>query len=269
MNRNEETNAEPLQLDLFSQPAIAFVGDSAPALQSEPSVAPSARPVSANPTPQKRKRSRRKRGPGLAAKVIMGMSLVVALTFQASAVSLWQQGNGGGLFNAGKRSFKTGDIITIRIDETTDANHQWKTEREKEVTADGTVAPTGNGAGTKNLFGRFVPFINLDYEGKLSSDNQSDRRTSLTATVAAEVLNVLPNGNLQVIARKIMRVNSEEQLIELTGHIRPDDVSASNIVSSNAVANASIKVNGTLRYTNDERPSFLEKAFAFVTGIFF
>lgn len=186
----------------------------------------------------------------------------------AFAVSLWNPG-AGGLFDGSKRVFKTGDIITIRIDENTSALHEWTVEREKEMTVDATAANPGLGAGTKNLFGRFLPFIGADYNSEFKTENESDRKTRLTATVAAQVVNVLPNGNLQIIARKILRVNSEEQLIELTGNVRPADITAENVLSSRVIADASIKVNGTLRYTNDEKPSIIEKVFGFITGIFF
>lgn len=254
MDETKREEGDAVQLELFRS--------------DDPRAAATARPVAAAKTAPERKRSRRKRGPGITAQVALGLSLVMAITLPARSVSLWSQGNGAGLFDAGKRAFKVGDIITIRVQEATNAAENWKSERNKEVKAQGTAAPTGNGAGTQNLFGTFVPFIDLDYKGDIKSDNKSNRNTTLTATVAATVLNILPNGNLQILARKTTRVNSEEQLVELTGNIRPEDVGADNTVSSTAVSDASIKVNGTLRYSNDEHPSIVERIFSFVTGIF-
>lgn len=215
------------------------------------------------------KRARRKsRRPGIARRMIMGMGILLLVGQPVFAVSLWKS-NTNGLFDGAKRYFKTGDIVTILVDERTTALHEWSSEREKQMNVAGTAADPGLGAGTKNLFGRFFPFMGVDYEAEVTTENQSDRNTRLAATVAAQVVNVLPNGNLQVLARKVIRVNSEEQLIELTGNIRPEDITTENVVSSRAIADATIKVNGTLRYTNDEKPSVIERVMGFFTGLFF
>jgi len=194
--------------------------------------------------------------------------LLFAAAAPSFAVSLWQPDKNG-LFDGAKRFFKNGDIITISIDESTNAEHEWKSEREKDVSVAGTAANPGLGAGTKNLFGRFLPFMGMDYNSELKSENTSDRSTTLRATVAAQVVNVLPNGNLQILARKVIRVNSEEQTIELTGNVRPADITPANVLSSRAIADATIKVNGTLRHSGDERPSILEKVTTFIHGLFF
>ncbi len=252
---------EPVQLDLFADapaPAPAAASDSAPALESATGL---------QTLRSKTARPRRRNRMSFAARFIMGMSLVIAVSTPAPSISLWQPTTRS-LYEANRRVFKTGDIITILVQENTSADHQWKSERDKQWEVAGTTTPDGNGAGTKNLLGRFFPFMGLDYQSNFQTDNTSDRRTQLSATVAAEVVNVMPNGNLQIVARKVIRVNSEEQLIEMTGNIRPDDVSENNVVSSTAVADATIKVNGSLRYMNDQRPSPLERIFSFVTGLF-
>lgn len=200
-------------------------------------------------------------------KCIAALAALAILGTSASAVSLWDDKRGG-LFGS-ERNFKVGDIIRIQIQEATNADHEWSQNREKEVTIGATAAAQGAGAGTGNLIGRFLPFMNGEYMSELETENESDRTLVVSALVAAEVVNVLPNGNLQLIARKVIRVNSEEQLIELTGNVRPQDVTPTNIVSSAALADANIKVNGTWRYGNDRKAGLLEKFFSFLTGVFF
>lgn len=217
-----------------------------------------------------RARSRRRRGRmSAAARIITGSCFVIALCIQpAGSVSLWNQSQAPGLYAPVRQSWKVGDIITVYIDEATTADHQWTAERDKEVTIEGGAAAEGAGAGRVNLLGLFFPFMNASYQSEVKSDNNSDRSVTLRATLSAEVVNVLPNGNLQILAKKVTRVNSEEQLIELTGNIRPDDVSASNTVSSAYLADAQIKVNGSLRYTNDAKPGILERIASFLSGLF-
>jgi flagellar L-ring protein precursor FlgH len=248
-----------------------------PAASAEP-VAPvqSVAPVSPETTERvivrrvdnaKPKRSRRRGRSGVAARIIMGMSLVLVVMQPAASTSLWGA-NASSIYTQPVRTFKNGDIITIVINEVTTADHKWKSERDKPWQVTGTASDPGAGAGNKNLFARFFPFMGLDYQSQYTTDNSADRSTNLRSTVAAEVVNVMPNGNLQIVARKVTRVNSEEQLIELTGNIRPVDVSVGNTISSDAIADANIKVNGTLRYTNDTNPSPLERVFSFISGLF-
>jgi len=215
----------------------------------------------------KTRRARRRNRLSYASRVIMGLSLALFICNPVLSISLWSPSSQS-YFIPTRKAFKNGDIIKILIQENSSADQQWTAQRDKQWQVAGTTAPTGDGAGNKNLFGRFFPFMGLDYQSQFQTDNQSDRSTNLSASVAAEVVNVMPNGNIQIIARKVIRVNSEEQLIELMGNIRPEDVSENNIVLSSAIADATIKVNGTLRYMNDQKPSPLERIFSFVSGLF-
>ncbi|MBL4889007.1 MAG: flagellar basal body L-ring protein FlgH [Candidatus Lindowbacteria bacterium] len=199
----------------------------------------------------------------------LSVTMIVLLAQASFAVSLWT--DEGSLYTA-RRSYQKGDIITIKITESTTANSNWKHERKKANTVEATATPSGGGPLTNlaNIFGRVFPSgVDVDYETEYKTDNKADRSTSVTANVAAEVLNVLPNGTLQLLARKVIRVNAEEQTIELTGNVRPQDVSPANVVLSSNLANARILVNGELRYTNDAKPSLIEKFFSFVFGSLF
>jgi flagellar L-ring protein precursor FlgH len=64
--------------------------------------------------------------------------------------------------------------------------------------------------------------------------------TSLTARVRA----VLPNGNLFVHGVKEVVVNSERQIVELRGVVRPEDLTGANSVASDKVGMLEVRVNG-------------------------
>jgi len=67
---------------------------------------------------------------------------------------------------------------------------------------------------------------------------------TLSTTISARVVEVTPNGTLVVEGTKDIAVNSEKQTIVLSGLIRPVDLTPSNTVRSDQVANLHIKVNG-------------------------
>jgi flagellar L-ring protein precursor FlgH len=67
---------------------------------------------------------------------------------------------------------------------------------------------------------------------------------AFTARLAAIVVDTMPNGNLVVSGRREIRVDNENKLIEFTGIVRRFDISATNTVESELVANAQITYRG-------------------------
>lgn len=67
---------------------------------------------------------------------------------------------------------------------------------------------------------------------------------TLATTISARVIEVTANGTLIVEGTKEIAVNSEKQSINVRGLIRPSDLTTANTISSNQVANLTIKVNG-------------------------
>lgn len=193
------------------------------------------------------------------------LAALLAVAASAGAESLWK--DEGSLYTS-KRKFEVGDIITIIVEEDAKSEARWKAERDNELEVEGTAAPEGDGAGEKNLLGRFFPFMGLDYEADFTKDVRSSRKTTVVTTIAVEVVNILPNGNLQVVGRKNVRVNSEDQLVEVRGNLRPEDISEDNTVSSTRLANGRVLVNGRLRFTQDEKPGFVEWFFGWLFGVF-
>src|SRR5690606_17676746 len=70
---------------------------------------------------------------------------------------------------------------------------------------------------------------------KFKGDGKFDRSDEVTARITAEVIEVLPNGNLVLEARSMVTTNLEATIIRLTGICRPDDISAANTILSSQV----------------------------------
>jgi flagellar L-ring protein precursor FlgH len=62
--------------------------------------------------------------------------------------------------------------------------------------------------------------------------------------LTARITDVLPNGNLVVEGTKTVLVNSENQVVTVRGVVRPTDLSNSNIVQSDNIAEMELKING-------------------------
>ena len=91
------------------------------------------------------------------------------------------------------------------------------------------------------------------YEGKGSTS----RTTTLQTNMTARVIDVLPNGNLVVEGMREVRVNNENQVLYITGVVRPVDISRNNVVLSSSVAQMAVRVQGRGVVSQPLRPGWL------------
>ncbi len=149
---------------------------------------------------------------------------------------------------------RIGDTVVIRLVESTAASKSAKTSADKssDIKLDNPVlfgASLGNPA---------LAAVNNDYatsiagERKLGGKGVSDQSNSLTGNVSAVVVSVYPNGNLAIRGEKMLTLNQGEEVVQISGVIRPEDVGADNSVLSSQVADAKITYagNGTLADAN-------------------
>jgi flagellar L-ring protein FlgH len=157
--------------------------------------------------------------------------------------SLWQDDLRGdaSLFSDQKARTK-GDIVTILVVEKVDAKRARNTDTSREMTV---------GADVKDLFYPALGKI----DGNPAKVDVSTSRNSkgggsisdtgeVRATVAAQVVDVLPNGNLVLMATKEVTVSGEVQTVTLTGIARQKDISSNNQISSANLAEARVHIAG-------------------------
>jgi flagellar L-ring protein precursor FlgH len=141
---------------------------------------------------------------------------------------------------------RVGDLLTVNVLETTRARSQ---------------AVTGTERGTHLRAGLSSPSTDFDADlslaGKGRSTGETARIGELRAQITVRVTEVEPNGQLHVAGTTTVRVNNEDQRIEVTGVVRPEDVTADNIVQSNRIAFAQVALAGTGVVSEAQRRSVL------------
>ncbi len=159
--------------------------------------------------------------------------------------SLWTESRGS-LFND-RKAQRIGDILTVAIFERASASKEASTSTGRSSSAS---------AGINNLFGleKQIATINgaidptkligTQYDNEFTGSGSTSRREDLVATITTRVVDVLPNGNLRIDGHKSVTVNNEQQLIRLSGIVRPTDVSSNNVVDSSQVLDAQIVYTG-------------------------
>jgi flagellar L-ring protein precursor FlgH len=149
------------------------------------------------------------------------------------------------------RNFQVGDVITVLLNESTQAARTQNANVSRESSND--VAPKGlqnYGTGLGGLMGG----LNM-LGGKINNKGTgaADQQASLSGSVAVSVVEVMPNGNLVLRGEKQLALTEGTEIIQVAGIIRPEDVAPNNTVQSRRLANAQIAYRGTGDLANAAR----------------
>lgn len=175
---------------------------------------------------------------------------------RASEGSLWIKKNGS-MFEDSKAAH-VGDTVIVDIVENSTSSMDVNTESTRK-TGMQIGAPTFNIPGLTNRL--TVPagqtnLIGTDFKNEFTGEAKSDRSGQVTASIAARITEVLPNGNLSIFGRRAMKVNNEVQYITVSGIVRPQDVSASNRIKSTYLADSRIEYYGKGALADKQKPGW-------------
>lgn len=176
--------------------------------------------------------------------------------------TIYAAGNNLNLY-ADTRAKKVGDIVLVRIVETSKANKAADTKTQRTSTTT---------AGIANLFGletalanknhNFTPSlteINAGLTNYFEGKATTDRLSNVTATISARVIDITTDGNLAIRGYQEVKVNEEAQHIILSGIIRPQDVAQDNSILSTNVADARIEYSGQGALGDTQRRGWLAR----------
>jgi len=157
------------------------------------------------------------------------VKLSTGAIFAADSTDMWQ---------AKRRDYRVGDIITVLLEEKAQANRSLSNETSRESTNDAVPQGLTNRIAGLNgaLTGLKTDGASITNKGKGNAGQQA----SLTGSVAATVVEVQANGNLVIRGEKQLSMSEGGEIIQVSGVIRPDDVSAISTVQSRRLANAQI-----------------------------
>ncbi|SLN77134.1 flagellar basal body L-ring protein FlgH [Oceanibacterium hippocampi] len=162
------------------------------------------------------------------------------------ANSLWRPGSRA--FFKDQRASRVGDILTINVTIEDSASLDNTTSRTR---ASGEDANLTNLLGLETQLARLLPnavdptnLVNLGANSSATGSGTVDRAEKINLKLAAIITQVLPNGNFVITGRQEMRVNYEVRELQVTGVVRPEDISSLNTVNSAQIAEARIAYGG-------------------------
>ena len=159
----------------------------------------------------------------------------------------------------GQRQWRVGDIITVVLNESTQASRNSSLVTERKATNDALSSSWTNALLSPNGFwGDVRGDIDLT-AAEIGSEGvgTAAQANALSGVITAMVAEVLPNGNLIVEGRKQLSLTEGAEFIQIRGVVRSRDVQPDNTVSSMRMAQAQISYRGTGNLAESTQPGWI------------
>lgn len=174
------------------------------------------------------------------------------------ANSLWRPG-ARSFFND-QRAHAVGDILTVQIEIADKAQVSNSSDRQRSSS---TSVGVPHFLGLETAPGRILPggydpstMVEATADSSQSGQGSIQREEKVELTVAAVIVDVLPNGNLVIAGRQEVRINAELRELTVSGIIRPEDIGADNTIRHDQIAEARISYGGQGQLSAVQRPSW-------------
>jgi len=145
---------------------------------------------------------------------------------------------------------KVGDLITIIITERATANATSKTRANNKSETRG-----GPALGWLD----FIKPWDMTVENKYLGDGDTRRDGSLRAEISARIVEIQENGDFRLEGTRMVNINGEKQLIEITGVCRARDIDADNTILSTYISDAQIAYNGSGIINDTSQPGVVTR----------
>jgi flagellar L-ring protein precursor FlgH len=198
-------------------------------------------------------------GPGDIDAIPEALAMSPPLVAAQSTLGAAQQGSlwrpGARTFFRDSRARTVGDLLTITVNLQEQAEFANQTALQRDSA--NSMSMTGIGSllgyilpGMKNA----NPSVNTTGTDKTAGQGDIKRSENIRINLAATVLRVLPNLNLEVAGSQQIRLNNELRELQVRGIVRPEDIRSDNTIPSEKIAEARIAYGGRGVSSDLQRP---------------
>lgn len=177
--------------------------------------------------------------------------------------SLWQSNRKS--FFKDQRAGAVGDILTVVIDIKDEADLENKTSRSRKA---GEAANLPAALGYEQALNSVLPeavnplnLINGASDSSHEGDGKIEREEDISMKMAAVITQILPNGNMVINGNQEVRVNFEKRILNMSGIIRPEDITIDNSISYEKIAEARISYGGQGQITDVQQPRYGQQVY--------
>lgn len=176
----------------------------------------------------------------------------------AATGSLWQSGPSS-LFGD-RRARRRGDILTVMVEIDDEGEISNSTNRSRGGSEElGISALLGLPSVADVVLpgaGVLDPAISTESASNSTGQGSVEREEEITFKLAATVEAVLPNGHLVIRGSQEVRINFELRDLQVSGIVRPEDISRQNVITADKIADARIVYGGRGQITDLQQPRY-------------
>ena len=163
-----------------------------------------------------------------------------------------------------------GDLVTIVVDLQNQITKDQNTTTAKDTAVSAVINAllypndgTSRGPNFLNYHGQ-SPTASWTSSQSFNGGGTIKNQETASTTIQARVVGVLPNGVLEVEARRMSKAGDEDTTMLLRGLVRPEDLSSVNTISSSQVSDLEILQKGKGTITENQRKGWLTKLYEFL-----
>jgi flagellar L-ring protein precursor FlgH len=182
---------------------------------------------------------------------------VVSQSFQPAEtpVILAKSANlNGAIFQPGR----SGLFATVSFNEIYAATKA-QTAASSKTDAFGVTLPTGLPNMLTGGFDKDPAGLNAGTTRSFAGSGNAVQSNSFSGLLSVTVVRVFDNGNMEVQGQKELTLNNGNEYVRVRGVVRPEDISATNIVSSDRLADAQIRYTGSGHLADSSQPGWLSQ----------
>lgn len=173
----------------------------------------------------------------------------------ASQGAIFQASQGYSGLVTGTRARALGDMVTIRLVESTTTSKSTSSQTQRSGSF-GITPPTSGPLDFLN-----PNALNASGEGSFNGGGTAAQQSQLNGTVAVTIAAIYPNGTAEVVGEKQMSLSQGDEWVQFAGRIRLVDIDADNTLPSSRVANARVIYTGKGQVQQASRPGWLSRFF--------
>ncbi len=180
--------------------------------------------------------------------------------------SLWTDVGSASTIFLDYKGRRIGDIVVVNIVENSSASNSTSNANSKSTTNNASVSAMMGlplDMGMSNFLGSgnaFNPSIGTNTANSHSGQGSQSKADTVSATIAARIIDIMPSGNLVIEGHREIVVDQEKQTITVKGIVRQKDIDSDNTVESTSIADAQITYSGDGVNSQAAKKGWLSKA---------
>jgi flagellar L-ring protein FlgH len=164
--------------------------------------------------------------------------------------SIWQPGGDLNDFSTDYKARKLNDTLVILVAVQTTAAQSGDVNSSRAFQTSSAITGLAGDLKTTGV----NPLFAGNSSTSLKGSGATDSSTTFTTALTAQVIAVLPSGNLVVEAQRKIFMNNQHEDVIVRGVVRPNDIGPNNTVASSALGNLEIEMKGKGIISDSTRP---------------